>query len=161
MSAFRYRPRRRLRSDLLPLVSVGAVVFAITGLFPRGLDPFARPGGAAVRAGLPGSPACAFVTLTPEQEDAVLAAARTSWQSDAVLSSKRRIEMLPTELPAIPFSPAAEQAAAVPADAGFRASPKVRTLPPTEAAPAPVRLPRTEAEAPRKAFPRAVMLQLR
>lgn len=162
MSARHASPRRRLRSEILPLASVVFLSLAVVALFPRGVlryvrdVRFVRSEPAPPR---PSSSGCAFITLTPAQEAVALAAARASWQGKSTAAGLRA-EMLPAELPEMPHAPVLELADRPSESIGFSAYPQVRTLPPSVAAPAPARLTSAGADAPRPAFPRETMLEL-
>lgn len=82
MSSRRYRPRRRLRSEIIPLAVILTLPAALVFAFPSGAVDFRcdrRPEPVRVYN--------AFVSLDAGREAELLAAARSSWQSD---SSRRR-----------------------------------------------------------------------
>lgn len=83
MSVRRYRPKRRLRSEILPLAVIMSLPLALYFAFPSaavGFRPVDRPRGERVYN--------AFVSLDSESGAKLLAAARVSWRSDA---SSRRV----------------------------------------------------------------------
>lgn len=84
MSARRYRPKRRLRSEIFPLVVIMSLVLALCLAFPSGAIGF-RP----VERRRTGSVYNAFVTLSSKRESELLVAARSAWQSDP--SSRRGV----------------------------------------------------------------------
>lgn len=82
MSGRRYSPKRRLRSEIFPLVVIMSLPVALWFAFPAGavgFRPVDRPRGATVYN--------AIVSLDGKREPQLLAAARSAWQSD---SSSRR-----------------------------------------------------------------------
>lgn len=84
MSVPRYRPRRRLRSEVFPVLAVLALIAALYAAFPSGAVNFQPRKGVA-----PVTVYNAFVSLDVEREAELLAAARSSWQSDS--ASRRGI----------------------------------------------------------------------
>ena len=89
-----YRPRRRLRNELFSLVAIGALIFSLVSIFP--LKALQRPLRTSAAASFPAS--CAFITLTPAQESALLTSARASWAVNANGTRDLRLEMLATPL---------------------------------------------------------------
>lgn len=84
MSGRRYSPKRRLRSEIFPLLVIMSLPVALWLVFPAGavgFRPVERPRSAAVYN--------AFVSLGDEREAELLVAARSAWQSDS--SSRRGI----------------------------------------------------------------------
>ena len=89
-----YKPRRRLRNELLPLVAVGALIFSLVSIFPmKALQHVSRKSAAAT---LPAS--CAFIALTSAQESAALTTARAAWAVNARGTRDLRLEMFATPL---------------------------------------------------------------
>lgn len=89
MSDVRYRPRRRLRSEIFPILSVLALAVALYAAFPSGaIDFLPRKPSASV------SVYNAFVSLDAEQEAELLKAARSSWQSDSASRRGIRADLL-------------------------------------------------------------------
>ena len=158
MSKPRFASRRRLRSEILPLVSVAALSFAIVSLFPREAAVL-RPlvDGRAERLS---AASCAFVTLDSTVEAAALAAARTSWQKGEQ-KLRRTAELLPAVLPEERPTPAASVACPLRLRFGERIAPRVSLLPPSRAAARPAKILPTEDDAPAPVFSREMMLELR
>ena len=78
MSVRRYRPKRRLRSEALPLAAVFALALALYFAFPKGAVGF-RPETREKSTGTYN----AFIRLDAKTEAELLASARASWQSDS------------------------------------------------------------------------------
>ena len=89
MSASRYRPRRRLRSEIFPFLSVVLVTAALVLAFPRGAIGF-KAAAAAPRTGV----TSAIAVLTPERVAKLLASSRASWQSEATSARKLHADLL-------------------------------------------------------------------
>lgn len=89
MSAMRYRPKRRLRSEILPLVVILALPVSLYFTFPSGAIGYSPeelpPSATAVNS---------FVTLGAERESKLLQSARASWQSDAASRRGVRANLL-------------------------------------------------------------------
>lgn len=85
MRARCYRPKRRLRSEIFPLVVIMSLSLALYLAFPTGAVGFVseEPQPRVLE-----SVYKAFVRLDAKREAELLAAARASWQSD---SSSRRV----------------------------------------------------------------------
>lgn len=83
MSVRRYRPKRRLRSEIFPLVVIMSLPLALYLAFPSGAVGFV-PAASQKQEQVYN----AFIRLDAKREAALLAAARASWQSD---SSARRL----------------------------------------------------------------------
>lgn len=82
MSGPRYRPKRRIRSEIIPLAVIMSLPVALWIAFPTGAIGF-KP----VTHHRAESVYNAFVSLDVEREAELLVAARAAWQSD---SSSRR-----------------------------------------------------------------------
>ena len=96
MSAQRFRPRRRLRSEVLPISVVLAIPLALVWIFPySALSPVARNSD-GLRAD---KTLYAFVELDEEEEASAMAAARTAWHVNSEGVKKLRIEMFADDLP--------------------------------------------------------------
>jgi len=89
MSASRYRPRRRLRSELPPLAMMLALPLALCLALPSGVVDFV-PKSATGERGC----ANAMIVLDADREAKLLAAARTAWQSDAASRSGVSADLL-------------------------------------------------------------------
>lgn len=89
MSGRRYSPKRRLRSEVLPLVAVMSLPLALYLAFPSGAFGF-----------MPSTPSrdesvySAFVVLGEDREARLLASARASWQSDSASRRGHRANLL-------------------------------------------------------------------
>ena len=83
----RYRPRRRLRSELLPLAAILVLPVALCFSFPSGVIGFVPSEHSRDESSY-----YALTVFDPELEAQLLTAARASWQSD---SSVRRGGNLP------------------------------------------------------------------
>ncbi len=89
-----YRPHRRLRNELVPLVAVGALIFSLVIVFPmKALQHVSSKSAAAT---FPAS--CAFIALTSAQEAAALTTARAAWAVNARGTRDLRLEMFATPL---------------------------------------------------------------
>lgn len=89
MKVRRYRPKRRLRSEIVPLALILSLPLALYLAFPSGAVGF-RPAECAA----PGGTYQAFVSFPPETETALLTAARASWQSDSASRRGVRANLL-------------------------------------------------------------------
>lgn len=97
MTSRRFRPRRRLRSEILPISLAVAMPLLLAWIFPFGaLSPAARGGAAPAR---PASVSCAFVDLTEDEEYDAMLAARTAWHISSRDVKSLRIEMFASDLP--------------------------------------------------------------
>jgi len=97
MSGVRSRPRRRLRSEALPLSVAVLVPLALAWMFPYGALSSSEAEG-TVRSS-PAAAACAFVELDREAEIRALAAARTAWHVNSEGVKRLRLEMFADDLP--------------------------------------------------------------
>lgn len=96
MSALRFRPRRRLRSELLPISIVLAIPIALVWIFPySALSPVPRNSD-GIRAD---KTLYAFVALDENEEALAMTAARTAWHVNSEGVKKLRIEMFADDLP--------------------------------------------------------------
>ena len=84
MSGRRYSPKRRLRSEIFPLLVILSLPVALWFAFPEGAVGF-KP----VDLPRPETVYNAFVSFDEERESQLLVAARSAWQSDS--SSRRGI----------------------------------------------------------------------
>ena len=132
MSAFRVRPRRRLRQELVSLALLLAIPVALACTFP-----YAAIGFRASPEPEESAPHCAFVELSAQQERKVLAAARSAWQVDARGVRGMRLELSGGELPPTPMArvlPVRAEGSAVRRQTGYAPD----LLPPSVRAPKPV-----------------------
>jgi len=153
----RFKPYRRLRSEIAPLAVVLGVPLVLYAVFPtRALvsPPDDSPSAAPVAS-------CAFVALTPEAERRVQLSARTSWQAERRAADVPRIDLVSGELPELPPHSALESLSAL-----RRLTPTVRAryapdlLPPTRAAEPGVRIPpQTEADETEPTFSQEELLK--
>lgn len=155
MSSRRYRPRRRLRTEILPLAILTALVATVLAIFPYDAV------GLVARSGRPVENApFAFVSLSPEAEMSALAAARAAWEVDAGGVRRMRADLLrlnfKEELPKRIFT--AEERISVPrvVDETFVPS----SLPASQAAPAARTIPAASSPAPSPTFPRSEFIHL-
>lgn len=97
MSWRRAKPRRRLRSDMLPILGVLAMPFLLAWIFPyAALSPVANaPASYATTR----RTTCSFVELSKEDETKAIGAARTAWHVNAEDVRRLRIEMFADDLP--------------------------------------------------------------
>lgn len=154
MSAFRARPRRSVRQELVSLALLLAIPVALAIGFPYASIGFrAKPETAA------SVPHCAFVELSEKQERAALVAARSAWQVDARGVRGMRLELSGGELPPTPMARVLPTRTA---DAADRRLPGYvpNLLPPSVGAVAPVRLSASEEEPTMPAFSREELLQI-
>ena len=131
-----YKPHRRWRNELLPLVAVGALIFSLVSIFPmKALQQASLKSAAAT---FPAS--CAFITLTSAEESAALTSARAAWAVDTKGTRDLRLEMFAAPL----LNEESEELIAHPEERPVRgksAAEYAPTLvPPTLAAPAPAQL---------------------
>lgn len=152
----RFGPCRRMRNELFSLAVAVAVPALLLAVFPRdALNPLAAATTDAPRG------SCAFVTLTPDQERAILASARTSWQRDRGATRQMRIDLFADSLPTIPPRPVIDLEARVRTDRGALAPYAADPLPPTLAAPPPATIaPQPDANKTVPAFSREELLHL-
>ena len=142
--------------ELYLLFLVAAFPLPIAAVFPFeaiGFSPAERQ--EARRA------SCAFVTLGVDEEAAALAAARSAWRSDVGSARRLRVDMAIGELPEDRMPPVMPDAPAFRPAVGDPVAYGGMPLPPSVAAPPPVRIP---AEAPvvrsAEAFPREELLKI-
>lgn len=157
MSAQRFRPRRRLRSEVPPISIVLAIPLVLVWVFPySALSPVPM-----VSAGLkPDKTLYAFVELDEGEEAKAMAAARTAWHVNSEGVKKLRIEMFADDLP--------DDAAGVVVDVGQRtriSRGSVIPYEPTEfpsdlRAPAPIVFDKPAPPVKPQPFPREEMLKL-
>ena len=106
MSQRLLRPRRSLRSEILPVFIVLAIPVLLAWVFPYGaLLP--APKGAAM-TGVAGPAACAFVELNEEEESNAIVAARTAWHVNSDGFKNVIIEMFADDLPEDASGPVVE-----------------------------------------------------
>ncbi len=131
-----YKPHRRWRNELLPLVAVGALIFSLVSIFPmKALQQVSSKSAADT---FPAS--CAFITLTSEEESAALTLARAAWAVDAKGTRDLRLEMFAAPLLNEERQELLDRVE-VRAERGKSAAVYAPTLvPPTLAAPAPTKL---------------------
>ena len=159
MSVRVYRPRRRLRIDIVQLICVLALPAAILHAFPiKALAPQEK--GVAPPERHPA--ACAFVTLDPEQEHKILAAAKSAWQVSADSVRRLRLDMFVEEIPEAPLGPVADIDIRTRTRSG---APQPDELygPPTDfRAPAPTEITQDEEQpAPDAAFSKEELLKMK
>ena len=147
---------KSLQQEILTSVSVLAFPAAIVLSFPSEAVSFRAK---------PVSPDCAasaaFVTLSPEQERAALAAAKTAWQSDAATRQRQRIRLPLGELPEDAPGPLLDIGAGlrpvdVPEPFGYRPlgwEPSLRSA-------SPARIPSERPSGPVPAFSREELLKM-
>ena len=85
--------------EILPILIVLAVPSAIVSIFPYGAIGF------KAKAPSPKPPAAAFITLSAEEEETAMRAAKTSWQGDADSCLRVRADLSFGELPAAKEEP--------------------------------------------------------
>lgn len=106
MSQRLLRPRRSLRSEILPVFVVLAIPVLLAWVFPYGaLLP--APKGDAIVGGV-GRAACAFVELDENEESSAIVAARTAWHVNADGFKNVIIEMFADDLPEDASGPVVE-----------------------------------------------------
>lgn len=151
-----YRPRHRLRSELLALVVVGLVSLLLALAVPmEAIDfvPAADP--------KPLSASCAFITLTEAEEARVLSSARAAWRVNARDVKDLRIEMFADSPPERAASEVLSFEARRPFKAKDRSSVHAPSLvPATLAAPVPQVLSDDGEEMAQPAFSREDLLRL-
>ncbi len=89
-----YKPHRRWRNELLPLVAVGALIFSFVSIFP--MKALQQASSKSAADTFPAS--CAFITLTGAEESAALATARAAWAVDTKVTRDLRLEMFAAPL---------------------------------------------------------------
>lgn len=155
MSGRRYRPKRRLRSEIFPLAVIMSLPLALYFAFPSGAVGFSPRRQPSVDRTYN-----AFVSLDAARESELLAAARSSWQSDP--SSRREVRAN-----LLDFGSGFES---VPVASGIRPSVRIRPdpvidyesdlLPEGVAAEALKKLTPEKERAPEPAFPESDLLKL-
>lgn len=146
---------RSFRHELFSSAAVLALPAAIVATFPReaidfkaGAAPAARPARVA------------FVTLSPDEEAALLGSARTAWQAGSSVGQRMRMRLPLGELPDEPEGPLLDMGIATrpeePEPVSYRLPPWMPSL----AAPPPVRADGGGEEKPQPAFPREELLKL-
>ncbi|MGN0855742.1 MAG: hypothetical protein ACI4R9_09530 [Kiritimatiellia bacterium] len=156
MNKVRPKPRKALRHEFYSLVAVMAVPLALIVSFPYAAIGF-----------IPAAPtetpraACAFVTLRPDEETDILAAARAAWKVSADRVRRMRADLSLAEIP--------DDTASALADIADRRRPPpagpirfdVLPLPPSCAAPPPAKIPADSADAEGvPTFPRSELLTI-
>ena len=97
MSLRRYRPRRRLRSELLLILLAVGMPLVMAWIFPYGaLAPLSQDG--FLSRG-PTAASCAFVELDETEESNAIIAARTAWHVNSSGVKSLRIEVFADDLP--------------------------------------------------------------
>ena len=147
---------RKLRSELMSILTVLAVTVAVALTFPFGAVGFRpRPDRARPRS------SAAFVVMSADEQATAMRAAKTSWQVDAGGVRRLRVDLSVGELP--------EDPAASSMDIGVRPSRSVvptvgyqpSAYPLTQAAAPCAGISRAEAEPVREPpFPKAELLKL-
>lgn len=158
MKARRFRPRRRLRIEVVQLLASLALPAAILYVFPyKALAPSAKVRVQGVRRAVP----CALVTLEPDQERRILAAAKAAWQVSAEGVRRLRLDMFAEEIPDVVLDPVADISARTRTPRSAP-SPVRPSVPPTDlrAAPPEAIAPAVEEPAATHAFPREELLRL-
>ena len=154
MSAFRAKPRRSLRQELVSLVLLLVIPVSLALAFP-----YASIGFMALPAPAEPVPHCAFVELSTKQERAALVAARSAWRVDARSVRGMRLELSGGELPATPMSRVLPTRAA--GSVGLRSTGYAPALlPPAVGAAAPTQLPAIEEDPVTPAFSREELLKI-
>jgi len=102
----RFKPYRRLRSEIFPLMVVLSVPLVLWVVFPRAVlapsSTEAKPSSSA---------SCVFVTLTPGAERRARMSARTSWQNERHAADAQRIDLIADSLPPFPPRPVLDDVA--------------------------------------------------
>lgn len=156
MSVVRPKPRKALRYEFYSLVAVMSVPLALALCFPYaaiGFEPKAE-------TRMPRA-ACAFVTLRPDEETDILAAARAAWKVSAGRVRRMRADLSLAEMPDDTAGAIADivdrQRYPVSGPIRFDALP----LPPSLAAPPPARIEADPIAAESAlAFPRQELLNI-
>ena len=152
-----YKPRRRLRNELLPLVAVGALIFSLVSIFP--MKALQQASFKSAAATFPAS--CAFITLTSEEESAALASTRSAWAVNAKGTRDLRLEMFAAPLLNEESQELLDQVDVPSSQGKSVADYKPTLVPPTLAAPAPVTLvPAVEDAKEAPTFSREDLLKL-
>lgn len=97
MSVRRFRPRRSLRSELLPISIAVLMPIAMVLIFPYGALVPVDPSSQSVEN--PAVATCAFVELDEAAEVEAIVAARTAWHVNSSGIKNLRIEMFADDLP--------------------------------------------------------------
>ena len=151
-----YRPKRSLKSELIPLFAVATLTAAIAAVFPyaavglKGVAPTVR------------RPTFVLTRLTAAAEAEALKAARAAWRVSPQGTQRPRSELMRQLLrlgpaPNLPLT-AVDERMHPPPLAKSVYLPAI--LPPSVAAKAPAALPAAEAAVPAAAFPREEMVRL-
>ena len=145
---------RGIGREILPIVVVLAIPSAIVSVFPYGAIGF------RAKTPSPKTPSAAFVTLSAEEEETAMRAAKTSWQGDADSCLRVRADLSFGELPAAKEEPVLEvgERSRPPrfGDVGWEPPPFL----PSRAAPPPRPIPPDEAQREDPPFPREALLSL-
>lgn len=150
-----YKPKRHIRHEVYSLLAVLAAPVVLAFVFPYSAIGFRSeaPKSAA-------RPTCSFVTLSPDETDAAIAAARAAIKTSSTAIGRIRADL---SLSAIP-----EEASIAVADISERhtVAPvgtieyRAMLLPPTMAAPRPERIKAAAPPAPQPAFSRSTLIEL-
>lgn len=146
---------RSLRSELCSLLTVLTVPVLVVVVFP-----YAGLGFKATATGSVRRPFAAFVSLSPEEEEAAVRSAKTSWRGEVRAADDSRGELVLGELPSPDASPVlgVESRSRRPADS--RPQLRLPAFLPSQAAPAPQPLPADEEVPPPAAFSRQELLEI-
>ena len=158
MSSRRYRSRRSVRSEILPIAVVLAIPLLLAWIFPySALSPLARQTDGAMG---PTRPFYAIVALNADEEAMALAAARTAWHVNSEGVKRLRIEMFADDLPEDASGPVVEIDQRTRARGSNAIPYKPVFLPSDFRAPAPVVLPKPENPPKPQPFPKEELLKL-
>ena len=155
MSAPRYRPKRRLRSEILPLVLILAIPALLVLSFPSEAVGFV-PAAPAPRETM----TCSVIKLDASREVKLLASARASWQSDAASRRGVRADLLSCGAESGATRIASGILPALPARVGDAAEYIIDPVPAGVAAGEPSLLAAEPAPAETKAFSESDLLKL-
>jgi len=149
----RFKPYRRFRYELMSLAAVLVAPAALFAVFPvEALRPLSHEPAKS-------SPSCAFVTLSPAEERAAIAAARASWQLDRGASRRKRVDLFADSLPAMQPRDVLDISTRRRVDRCALEPYVPNVLPATLAAPPPVTIaPQPDAGKVIPAFPKEEML---
>lgn len=158
MTGLAIKPRRRLRSEILPLSLVVALPVAIAWMFPYGA--LSSQNAVAKDASKGAATEFAFVELGEDEETEAVLSARTAWHVSSEDVKNLRIEMFADDLPEDDAGPVVDVDHRVRPPKGFAIEYRQSVLPSNLRADKPRKL---EKPAPAKRtlpFPREDLLKL-
>lgn len=146
---------RSWRSELLSLALVLAVPVLVVLVFPYQALEFRARMSTETPTRL-----AAYVTLTAEEEEAAIKAAKTSWRGEGSVNGQTRSELVLGELPAPDSSPVLTIESRTRPEFRQQSQECFPVYLPSQAAPLPNKLPDEGAERAKPAFSRQELLEI-